>query len=121
MIKNGVDIEKVSRFLNRDEDFFKTIFTDSEIKYCRAQPHPEQHFCGIYCAKEALSKALSDIVLDISYHDICVNHNAKGAPYFAPYDKFLNVDISLSISHTNDIAVASVILCCDTKNNPIKR
>lgn len=110
MIKNGIDIEKISRFLNRDDDFFATIFTDSEIAYCRAQSHPEQHFCGIYCAKEALSKALSGIVSDMSYHDFCVEHNAQGAPYFAPRDEILNMDISLSISHTTDTAVAAVMI-----------
>ena len=108
MIKNGVDIEYVSRFANRDVDFFHTIFTDSEIKYCRAHPHPEQHFCGIYCAKEALSKAVSGIVADMEYHDFCVKHDALGAPFFAPNAKLQNIDISLSISHTSDYAVAVV-------------
>ena len=108
MIKNGVDIENVSRFINRDEQFFQTIFTDSEIKYCRAMSHPEQHFCGIYCAKEALSKALSGVVSDMEYHDFCVEHDEHGAPYFAPRPQFKNADIALSISHTGDIAIAFV-------------
>jgi len=110
MIKNGVDIEYVSRFANRDDDFFHTIFTDSEIEYCRAKPHPEQHFCGIYCAKEALSKALSGIVSNMEYHDFCIEHDENGAPYFAPHAQFENIDISLSISHTRDFAVAFVTI-----------
>lgn len=110
MIKNGVDIESVSRFVGRDGDFFQTIFTESEIKYCRAQSHPEQHFCGIYCAKEALSKALSGIVSDMEYHDFCIEHDERGAPYFAPREQFKDIKISVSISHTRDVAVAFVTI-----------
>ena len=110
MIKNGVDIERVSRFVGRDDGFFHTVFTDSEIEYCRAQSHPEQHFCGIYCAKEALSKALSGIVADMEYHDFCVEHDEFGAPYFAPREQFANMNISVSISHTNDVAIAFVTI-----------
>jgi len=108
MIKNGVDIENVARFLNRDDDFFKTIFTDSEIEYCRSKSFPEQHFCGIYCAKEALSKALSGVVTGMEYHDFCIEHDCMGAPYFAPNAKFKNAEISVSISHTRETAVAVV-------------
>ena len=111
MIKNGVDIENVSRFQNRDEDFFHTIFTDSEIEYCRSKSHPEQHFCGIYCAKEALSKALSGIVIGMEYRDFCVKHDALGEPYFAPNANFKNAEISVSISHTREIAIAFVTVC----------
>ena len=108
MIKNGVDIEQVARFANRDDVFFRTLFTDSEIDYCRSKSFPEQHFCGIYCAKEALSKALSGIVANIEYHDFCVEHDALGAPYFVPNAKLQDIDISLSISHTREYAVAVV-------------
>ena len=110
MIKNGVDIENVSRFVNRDDDFFKTIFTDSEIKYCRSKSKPEQHFCGIYCAKEALSKALSGIVSNMEYHDFCVEHDEQGTPYFAPRPQFENMNISVSISHTCEVAIAFVTI-----------
>lgn len=110
MIKNGVDIEHVSRFVGRDEDFFKTIFTDLEIKYCRSKSFPEQHFCGIYCAKEALSKALSDITENIEYIDFCIEHDERGAPYFTPREQFKNMEISVSISHTTEFAVAFVTI-----------
>lgn len=110
MIKNGVDIEYVSRFANRDDDFFNAIFSDSEIQFCRSKPFPEQHFCGIYCAKEALSKALSGIVSSVEYKNLCIEHDVLGAPYFAPNEKFKNINISVSISHTRDIAVAYVTL-----------
>ena len=110
MIKNGVDIETVARFINRDESFYRAIFTDYEVEYCRNKSAPEQHFCGIYCAKEALSKALSGIVSGMEYHDFCVKHDDFGAPYFAKCPQFKNMKISVSISHTHDTAVAFVTI-----------
>ena len=110
MIRNGVDIESVARFKNRDKDFFDAIFTQQEQDYCRSKSFPEQHFCGIYCAKEALSKALSGIVDDVNYVDLIVEHDNDGRPLFVLPEKIKHFNTELSISHTTEFAVASVIL-----------
>ncbi len=110
MIRNGADVEHVERFANRDAKMIREIFTPSEIAYCESCAHPEQHFCGIYCAKEALSKAISGIVPEMHYRDFCVAHDQNGRPYFA-YPKIItDMDISLSISHTPTIAIAFVVI-----------
>ena len=110
MISNGIDIERIERFLNREDSFYTEIFTQSEISYCRSRSLPQQHFCGIYCAKEALSKALSGIASELSYRDLEVAHDINGRPQFVQTDALSNMEISLSISHTKDIAVASVFI-----------
>ena len=110
MISNGIDIEHVDRFLDREDDFYTEIFTQAEIAYCRSKSWPQQHFCGIYCAKEALSKALSGVAKNLTYRDLEVAHDANGRPYFVQTDVLSTMNISLSISHTKDTAVASVFI-----------
>ena len=110
MITSGIDIERVERFKNRDESFFAEIFTQAEIDYCRSQPFPHQHFCGIYCAKEALAKALNGRVASVAYRELEVSHNAVGCPYFVQTAVLKDMEITLSISHTIDTAVASVFI-----------
>lgn len=110
MISNGIDIERIERFLNREDSFYTEIFTQSEISYCRSRSLPQQHFCGIYCAKEALSKALSGVAKNLTYRDLEVAHDANGRPYFVKTDVLSTMNISLSISHTKDTAVASVFI-----------
>lgn len=110
MIRCGIDIERIARFENRDDAFFSEIFTPSEIKYCRGQSFPAQHFCGIFCAKEALSKAISGIVGALSYTDLEISHDDAGRPFFITPQCLAKFDIDVSISHTTDTAVASVVL-----------
>lgn len=110
MIKNGIDIESVSRFKSLDESFFNAVFTKQEQIYCRKQAFPSQHFCGLYCAKEALSKAVGGIVKNLPYIKIVVRHDKSGQPFFEKIPELANLEIALSISHTADFAVAVVTI-----------
>lgn len=110
MIRCGADIENVRRFERRDNSFFSEIFTPSEIEYCRGKSFPAQHFCGIYCAKEALSKALSGIAGGLTYLDLEISHDNYGRPIFIKPDCLANFKFDVSISHTVDTAIAYVIL-----------
>ena len=55
----GVDIEDISRFKDKSEEFIKRIFTDLEQEYCYKFSKPESHFAVRFCAKEAVIKALT--------------------------------------------------------------
>ena len=58
----GIDIVNVSRFkkkpLNNNLDFYKKIFSDSEINYCKKFSSPYEHFAGKFALKEALIKSI---------------------------------------------------------------
>ena len=110
IVRTGVDIERVARFENRDASFYEMIFCADEIAYCNAQSFPAQHFCGMFCAKEALSKALSGLVSELSYADLKISHDEHGRPFFILPQCLAGFDVAVSISHTVDTAVASVVL-----------
>ncbi|MCE7744739.1 MAG: holo-[acyl-carrier-protein] synthase [Candidatus Heimdallarchaeota archaeon] len=119
----GIDMENVARFRNIGEKLTKTfiqkVFTKKEIEYCLDQNDPPQHFCARFCAKEALIKALAQIDIfikldkrieikidDFGRPSISLNFNQD---YIIKnnLDKFT---IKASLSHTEDYAIAIVIL-----------
>ena len=113
-ISIGTDIEQISRFDNKTPDkdakFFSKIFTQAEIKYCFSHGVPAQHLCARYCAKEAVVKALSDFEInDVYYSDIEILNLETGKPY-AKIEKYPNIKIKLSLSHTKDTAIC-VAMC----------
>lgn len=106
----GVDIEDISRFKDKSEDFLKRVFTDVELEYCLKYSKPESHLAARFCAKEAVIKALTalDIQL-VSLNEIEVFHNENKCPQVRIL-KDLGKDIcfQLSLSHDRTKAVAFV-------------
>jgi holo-[acyl-carrier protein] synthase len=101
----GIDIEKVERFNFKDNSFTKKVFTQSELKYSSSKSNPSQTLCGIFCAKEALIKALMS--KNIEYSDIEVAHNNEGIPFISLKNN--SSRFKLSISHTSEYACAVVL------------
>lgn len=113
-ISVGTDIEQISRFEGKtpenDAKFFSKIFTLKEVEYCFSKGTSAQHLCARYCAKEAIVKALSDFeITDVYYSDIEILNAETGKPY-AKIEKYPDVKIKLSLSHTKDTAIC-VALC----------
>lgn len=111
----GIDIEKINRFEHWNEEGFKRIFTENEIEYANSFENNLEHFCGFFCVKEALVKALDDDRL--VYSDIEVLHQESGKPYvnLTPYiQKILKEHfksrIEISISHCREYATAVVLV-----------
>ena len=106
----GIDIVNVSRFkkkpLNNNLDFYKKIFSDSEINYCKKFSSPYEHFAGKFAIKESVIKAVLD---KIPLKHICVS-NSKNKPRIK-IDGRLNkkYDFIVSISHEKEFAVGIVI------------
>jgi len=70
---------------------------------------------GFWAAKEACSKALGcGIGKECGFHDIVLSKTAKGAPVLrlseALVQKYKITDISVSITHDGDYAVAVVAI-----------
>ena len=104
----GVDIEETKRFstntYNNHKTFYKKIFTENEIRYCLSKVNPHLHFAVRFCAKEAAIKAIDD--RKISLQDIEIKIEKNKPKIILP----LGLKGNVSMSHTKNIAIATVII-----------
>lgn len=110
MINNiGVDITSIARIeaaLYRwNERFVRRIFTQEEADYCRSKKNPAIHFAGKFSAKEAFKKAAG---VNLSWTDIGIINGADGKPSVKLAENRFDRNICLSISHSDEYAVAFV-------------
>jgi phosphopantetheine--protein transferase-like protein len=111
-IKVGCDIERISRFdkIVKGGAFFERIYTETEREYILASPRPAQTAAGIYCAKEAVSKALGRGLYGLVPNQIEIRHSESGAPeavlLASALEQFPETGLSVSISHSGDYAQA---------------
>lgn len=119
-MKVGIDlisIERVGKALMQ-ERFQKRVYTAKEIAYCQSKrAHAIESYAGIYAAKEACLKALGCGLRYGSWQDVEVDHDSLGAPCIelkGPFkermEKLGYTNIALSITHTDDLAMAEIIL-----------
>ncbi len=117
MLITGVDIieiPRIGRVLERfGERFLQRIYTPDEISYCRGRA---PNLAARFAAKEATMKALGAGVRSVGWKDIEVARRSSGAPYIVLYNRaYLRAqslgvhDLSLSLSHSRDYAVAFVV------------
>jgi holo-[acyl-carrier protein] synthase len=115
-----VDIEKLRGICERHRDIVKDLFTEREREYCLSRREPYVHFGGRFAAKEALLKALgvglSGSGIDAALQEIEVVPLRSGRPEILMRGWVEKIcgkrrieEIALSISHTEQYAVASVI------------
>lgn len=118
----GSDILEVARFkreIEADGDNIKhEIFTSCEIEYCDGKRYPERHYAARFAAKEAVLKALATgKEAGISWRDVEIRNDKNGQPYIVLFGKAKDIAdnlqagrILLSLSHTQEWAMANVIL-----------
>ncbi len=115
----GTDLLDVGRFRaltgETASNFFARVFTAGEIAYCESQPDPAQSFAGCFAAKEALIKALNsfgddEMASSLDYLTIEVTHSAQGQPRITSLPRAHEVTATVSISHTESLAIAVVIV-----------
>jgi holo-[acyl-carrier protein] synthase len=104
----GIDLVKIEKFkkleYKNNTDFYKNIFTSSEIKYCLKFSEPYEHFAGKFALKEAIIKSIG---LKIPLISIITDHNN-----FQPIVKIKNssdYSFMVTLSHEDEFAVAVVI------------
>lgn len=119
MTEVGVDIIEIERIrsaLKRWGDRFKSkVYLPDEVKYCESRHHPAQHFAVRFAAKEAVAKAIkssSDVTM--KWRDVEILTQKGGAPKVRLHgeaaQRFSNHILSLSVSHSDESAVAVAIL-----------
>lgn len=115
-----VAIERVEQMLARKEQrALDRLFTQHEQEYALARARPAMHLAARLAAKEAVFKALtgSDDAKLIGWKEAEVRRGDEGPPVLAFFGraearaKELGVTrVHLTLSHTDDIAGAVVVL-----------
>ena len=121
IVGTGVDIAEVNRIEaaigRRGRPFLERIYTPAEIAYCERHRDKFERYAARFAAKEAAMKALgTGWGRGVRWLDIEVTRQSGGRPTltltgrakeFA--DRFHVRRISLSITHSGNLALAQVI------------
>lgn len=111
----GIDLIKIERMQQMLDRFgdkaLMRFLSPQEILHVK---NPKTA-SGFWAAKEACSKALgTGIGKECGFHDIRISKDAKGAPKLALSEtlvsRFKITDISLSITHDGEYAIAVVAI-----------
>jgi len=113
----GTDIIEISRIetsINRTKTFKEKVYTKNEIEHIEKKKHPYASYAGRFAAKEAVSKAFGTGVYGFSLSDIEILNDEMGKPYVTLYntikEKAKGLTIQISISHSREYAVSTVII-----------
>ncbi len=113
----GTDIIEISRIrdaINRTSSFKRKVYTEKEIEYIEKKKEPYASYAGRFAAKEAVSKALGTGVRGFSLSDVEILNDELGKPNVILYNEILkhtkDLKIQISISHSREYAVSTVII-----------
>ena len=112
-----VEIDRIEKAL-AGTGFRDRVYRPAEIDYCESRKKNKfQSYAGMYAAKEAFVKALGTGFRYGSWQDIEVGHDELGAPVLyisGPFKAYMEDKglrhMSISITHTDSLALCQVIL-----------
>ena len=113
-----IHVPRVERELARTEGLKQSLFTPREIAYCESRGKSAQHFAARFAAKEAFLKAMGTGWRDgYRFNEIEILNDELGKPEALVYGEVKKycdgqgiTRIHVSLSHTQDLAKAVVIL-----------
>ncbi len=113
-----IEIKRIERLFSANEGFLKKVYTNKEVEYCKPKKNKYQHFAARFATKEAVFKALgTGWVGSMKWTDIELLNDEMGKPYLNLYGSVKELaekkhiqNISVSLSHCHDYAVAQVLL-----------
>jgi len=116
----GIDCVDLSRF-NKDvvskRNILKKIFTEQEIQYCEKKAHSYQHYAVRFAGKEAVIKAFSCYGIKLLLKQIEIVNKKNGIPFVKILDdKSSDFDIKISLSHSEETAVAVALVVKKSEN-----
>jgi holo-[acyl-carrier protein] synthase len=111
-----LDVARMAAELAKEGGGFRDdVFTPAEIAYCEAKHRPARHFAARFAAKEALFKALEGRA-PAGFLDVEIAREG-GAPRLVlrgavkeTADRLGVRSVHVSLSHSDDLATASVVL-----------
>lgn len=108
---DSVDILRIRGIIGEKPRFAERVLTDSELVIFQKLPEKRQaeFLAGRFACKEAFAKAWGTGIGKLSFKDIEVLHDENGAPIItkSPHKKGRQF---VSITHTDTLAIASIIL-----------
>lgn len=122
IVGTGIDIAEVPRIQYAIERFgqrfLERIFTTEEMRYCDSKANRVERYAARFAAKEAAMKALgTGWNYGVRWRDCEVVRMPGGRPTIHFHGKAAEIagklgtkNAALSISHTQDQAIAQVIL-----------
>ena len=119
MTRVGVDlieIERVSRALDRHPSFRARCFTEAEREYCESRPNPAQHYAARFAGKEAVGKALGfGVARAFAWTDVEISGRPKprvrlSGRMRAWAEKVGAGAIDLSMTHSRELAAAICVI-----------
>jgi holo-[acyl-carrier protein] synthase len=122
IVGSGIDLTEIGRIqksMDRyGQRFLARVYTPAEQAYCLRKRHAAESFAARFAAKEAGAKALgTGINYGINWLEIEVVREPTGRPTLKFHGRAAEfaarlgaVHAALSITHTNDLAMASVVL-----------
>jgi holo-[acyl-carrier protein] synthase len=127
-VHQGIDIVELSKFkkiYQKNRQFVSDIFTEKERTYCMSMKEPYIHFAGRFAAKEAFLKAIGRGIsvpgVDHIFQEIEITRHRSGRPclsvkgWAAKTSRKKRISqFTVSISHSSNYAIASVILLGST-------
>ena len=115
-----IEIERIKRSVGEGNTAFRDrVYTDREIEYCELKKNVKyESYAARFAAKEAVSKAFgTGIGQGVSLKDIEILNDELGKPYVVLHNKSREIfkkinggNISLSISHCKNYAVAYAVI-----------
>ena len=127
----GIDIteiDRIRRTLERWPRMAARLFTERERAYCDARGDPAAHYAARFAAKEATAKALGRW---LRWQEVEIANDPSGRPRLLVHGEAAALagvseggQLIVSLSHSRDYAVASVLLvgpqdiACPDENLP---
>ena len=110
-----IEIERISDILSRGDRFLDRVLTANEREYLRERGMKHESVASMWCAKEAVAKALGTGIRGFEMKDIEIVHDDLGKPDFSYSPELAawlderHLTVHLSISDEREYAVAYVI------------
>ena len=109
-----IEIDRIKDAINNVKTFKRRVFTQEEVNYSEKRKNPFPSYAGKFAAKEAFSKAVGTGFRGFNLVDVEICNDELGKPYFNFYNDLAeimkDVFFQLSISHSKEYAVSTVIL-----------
>ena len=122
IVGTGIDLVEIARIRSSvdrfGERFLKRIYTEAEQNYCLRKKNSAESLAARFAAKEAGAKALgTGITHGVTWLEIEVVRETSGRPTIAFHGRAREIadrlgmqSAALSLTHTGNLAVASVVL-----------
>jgi len=121
---NGIDIIETARIKKAiarwGERFLQRIYTDTELRIYGNSP---QSLAARFAAKEAVMKLLGTGRKGVSWREVEILSHPGGKPLVnlhgraqSQADKLVIKEIAISLSHSKEYAIASVVSASETNH-----